>query len=59
MANGAGFDKKLIAMFGVVGFPLPCVPISRVRSVTDTSMVFMMLMPPTQSEIDATAAAAS
>ena len=31
-------------------------PISRVRSVTDTSMVFMMLMPPTASEIDAIAA---
>ena len=26
-------------------------PISRVRSVTDTSMMFMMPMPPTSSEI--------
>ena len=31
-------------------------PISRVRSVTDTSMMFMMPMPPTSSEIDAIAA---
>ena len=30
------------------------IPISRVRSVTDTSMMFMMPMPPTSSEIDAT-----
>ena len=29
-------------------------PISRVRSVTDTSMMFMMTMPPTSSEIAAT-----
>ena len=28
-------------------------PISRVRSVTDTSMMFMMPMPPTSSEIPA------
>ncbi len=28
-------------------------PISRVRSVTDTSMMFMMPMPPTSSEIAA------
>ena len=31
-------------------------PISWVRSVTDTSMMFMMPMPPTRSEIDAIAA---
>ena len=31
-------------------------PISRVRSVTDTSMMFMMPMPPTTSEIAATQA---
>jgi hypothetical protein len=31
-------------------------PISRVRSVTDTSMMFMMLMPPTTSDTDAIAA---
>ena len=31
-------------------------PISRVRSVTETSMMFMMPMPPTTSEIDAIAA---
>ena len=31
-------------------------PISRVRSVTDTSMMFMMPMPPTSSETDAIAA---
>ena len=31
-------------------------PISRVRSVTETSMMFMMPMPPTTSETDATAA---
>ena len=31
-------------------------PISRVRSVTDTSMMFMMPMPPTMSETDAIAA---
>ena len=31
-------------------------PISRVRSVTDTSMMFMMPMPPTRSETDAIAA---
>src|SRR5512135_1117640 len=30
-------------------------PISRVRSVTDTSMMFMMPMPPTRSETDAMA----
>ena len=30
-------------------------PISRVRSVTDTSMIFMMPMPPTKSEIAAMA----
>ena len=29
-------------------------PISRVRSVTDTSMMFMITMPPTNSEIAAT-----
>jgi len=28
-------------------------PISRVRSVTDTSMMFMMPMPPTSSEMPA------
>ena len=31
-------------------------PISRVRSVTDTSMMFMMPMPPTTSDTDAIAA---
>ena len=31
-------------------------PISRVRSVTDTSMMFMMPMPPTSSETEAIAA---
>ena len=31
-------------------------PISRVRSVTDTSMMFMMPMPPTSNETDAIAA---
>ena len=31
------------------------IPISRVRSLTDTSMMFMMPIPPTRSEIDATA----
>ena len=31
-------------------------PISRVRSVTETSMMFMMPMPPTSSETEATAA---
>ena len=31
-------------------------PISRVRSVTETSMMFMMLMPPTTRDTDATAA---
>ena len=31
-------------------------PISRVRSVTDTSMIFMMPMPPTSSDTAATAA---
>jgi hypothetical protein len=31
-------------------------PISRVRSVTETSMMFMMPMPPTTSDIDAIAA---
>ena len=30
-------------------------PISRVRSVTDTSMMFMMPMPPTSSEMPTTA----
>jgi hypothetical protein len=34
-------------------------PISRVRSVTDTSRMFMMPMPPTTSEIEATAASSS
>ena len=32
------------------------IPISRVRSVTETSMMFMMPMPPTSSETDAIAA---
>ena len=32
-------------------------PISRVRSVTDTSMIFMMPMPPTRSEMLGDAAA--
>ena len=31
-------------------------PISRVRSVTETSRMFMMPMPPTSSEIEATVA---
>ena len=31
-------------------------PISRVRSVTETSMMFMMPMPPTSSETEAMAA---
>ena len=31
-------------------------PISRVRSVTDTNMMFMMPMPPTSNDTDATAA---
>ena len=31
-------------------------PISRVRSVTDTSMMFMMPIPPTMSETEAIAA---
>ena len=34
-------------------------PISRVRSVTDTSMMFMMPMPPTSSEMLAIAASSS
>ena len=34
-------------------------PISRVRSVTDTSRMFMMPIPPTRSEIEATAASNS
>ena len=34
-------------------------PISRVRSVTDTSMMFMMPMPPTSSDTEATAARSS
>ena len=34
-------------------------PISRVRSVTETSMMFMMPMPPTSSETEATAASSS
>ena len=34
-------------------------PISRVRSVTETSRMFMMPMPPTSSEIDATVASSS
>ena len=34
-------------------------PISRVRSVTDTSMMFMIPMPPTSSETDATAASST
>ena len=34
-------------------------PISRVRSVTETSMMFMMPMPPTSSEIEAIAARSS
>ena len=29
------------------------IPISRVRSVTDTSMMFMMPMPPTSSDTEA------
>ena len=31
------------------------IPISRVRSVTETSMIFMMPMPPTSKEIEAIA----
>jgi hypothetical protein len=34
-------------------------PISRVRSVTETIMMFMIPMPPTSSEIDAIAASSS
>ena len=34
-------------------------PISRVRSVTDTSMMFMMPMPPTSSDTDAIAASSN
>jgi hypothetical protein len=34
-------------------------PISRVRSVTETSRMFMIPMPPTSSKIDATAASKS
>jgi hypothetical protein len=34
-------------------------PISRVRSVTDTSMTFIMPMPPTRSDTLATAPAAA
>ena len=34
-------------------------PISRVRSVTETSMMFMMPMPPTSSDTEATAASSS
>ena len=34
-------------------------PISRVRSVTETSMMFMMPIPPTISEIDAAEASRS
>ena len=34
-------------------------PISRVRSVTDTSMMFMMPMPPTSSEMPTIAAETS
>ena len=34
-------------------------PISRVRSVTETSMMFMIPIPPTTSETDATAASSS
>ena len=34
-------------------------PISRVRSVTDTSMMFIMPMPPTSSEMPATQASSS
>jgi hypothetical protein len=30
-------------------------PISRVRSVTETSMIFMITMPPTTSEMEAMA----
>ena len=40
------------------GFPAPIalrMPISRVRSVTVTSMMFMTPMPPTSSEMAATA----
>src|SRR5215813_14298554 len=35
------------------------IPISRVRSVTETSRMFMIPMPPTSSEIEATAASSS
>jgi hypothetical protein len=35
------------------------IPISRVRSVTDTSMMFMMPMPPTTSDTPAMAASSS
>ena len=34
-------------------------PISRVRSVTETYMIFMMPIPPTSSEIPATAASST
>ncbi|EXI76377.1 MAG: hypothetical protein AW07_00322 [Candidatus Accumulibacter sp. SK-11] len=35
------------------------IPISRVRSVTETSMMFMMPMPPTSSDTDAIAPSSS
>ena len=35
------------------------IPISRVRSVTETSMMFMIPIPPTSNDIDATAASSS
>ncbi len=48
-----GFDEKLAQNVRPVAPIAIRMPISRVRSVTDTSMMFMMPIPPTISETPA------
>ena len=47
-------DEELVADINLRAPIAIRMPISRVRSVTETSMIFMMPMPPTSSEIAAT-----
>ena len=56
--HGAGLDEELQQDVSGARAPRALrMPISRVRSVTQTSMMFMMTMPPTTSEMSAMAPA--
>ena len=48
-----GLDQELLGDVAALGPEARRMPISRVRSVTVASMMFMMPMPPTSSEIEA------